>query len=70
MLPTNAPARHACPGAAPRISKYCPLDLFSGDARRMEWAIASLIRTPQNNMKVYRDNMPILLQTKVRWPLA
>ena len=36
-------------------SKYCPLDMFSGNSRRMERAIESLMETPKNNLRIYMD---------------
>ncbi|KAM4652716.1 inositol-pentakisphosphate 2-kinase [Discoglossus pictus] len=38
-----------------RISKYCPLDLFSGNKQRMHFAIMNLLQESQNNLKVFKD---------------
>ncbi|XP_070193428.1 inositol-pentakisphosphate 2-kinase-like [Littorina saxatilis] len=42
-------------GQWPETSDYCPLDLFSGTKDRMKHALQSLIKTPQNNLKLWRD---------------
>ncbi|CAG9802832.1 unnamed protein product [Chironomus riparius] len=37
------------------ISQYCPIDLFSGKADRMNRAIKGLFENPQNNLKMFQD---------------
>lgn len=46
-------------GATRSVSVYCPLDLFSGRADRMKHAVRCLLRTPQNNLKMFRDGEPV-----------
>lgn len=41
------------------VSGYCPIDLFSGDARRMNRAVKGLIENPQNNLKIFLDGKMI-----------
>eukprot|EP00124_Ichthyophonus_hoferi_P001615 Ihof_evm1s89 gene=Ihof_evmTU1s89 len=51
-------------GQQKEVSLYCPLDLFSGERERILLALKNLLWTPQNNLKIYRSNQPILLYTK------
>ncbi|KAK7070659.1 hypothetical protein SK128_012777 [Halocaridina rubra] len=40
-------------------SKYCPLDLFSGEVLRMQKAVDGLLESPQNNLKIFMDGDPV-----------
>lgn len=45
-----------------KMSKYDPLDLFSGDWERISRAIRALCKCPQNNLKIYSRGRLILSQ--------
>ncbi|XP_046960285.1 inositol-pentakisphosphate 2-kinase [Vanessa cardui] len=45
------------------ISGYCPLDLFSGERKRMRKAILNLIKNPQNNLKLFKDGNIVYNET-------
>eukprot|EP00761_Pharyngomonas_kirbyi_P008104 gb/GECH01008115.1/.p1 GENE.gb/GECH01008115.1/~~gb/GECH01008115.1/.p1 ORF type:complete len:543 (+),score=117.55 gb/GECH01008115.1/:1-1629(+) len=42
-------------GKEERISQYCPLDMYSGEPKRMKRALKRLIETPQNNLKLFHN---------------
>lgn len=51
-------------GRISRMSKYCPLDLFSGCPQRMRGAIRNLIHTPQNNFRLFKDLVLVYGESK------
>ncbi|XP_037346252.2 inositol-pentakisphosphate 2-kinase isoform X1 [Pungitius pungitius] len=48
-----------------RPSLYCPLDLFSGNRHRMDFAIRHLIEEPQNNFKIFKGGQCIYSSKEV-----
>ncbi|XP_011875856.1 PREDICTED: uncharacterized protein LOC105566452 isoform X2 [Vollenhovia emeryi] len=44
-------------------SNYCPFDLFSGVETRMKAAIEELLKSPQNNLKIFKDGIVVYDQT-------
>ncbi|XP_048252724.1 inositol-pentakisphosphate 2-kinase-like [Haliotis rufescens] len=46
-------------GKWPETSHYCPLDLFSGNPHQMKHALLSLVKTPQNNLKICKNGQEI-----------
>ena len=51
-------AQRLAEGRVPRTSLYCPLELFSGDARRAARALQHLMQEPQNHFRAFRDGVP------------
>ena len=45
-------------GKIERRSRYCPMDLFSGDPFAMQQALRSLAENPQNNLKMFFNGKP------------
>lgn len=43
-------------------SNYCPFDLFSGVEERMKDALKELLKTPQNNLKIFKDGFTVFDQ--------
>lgn len=42
-------------GRISHLSKYCPLDLFSGCFSRQRKSLLSLLESPQNNLRIFQD---------------
>ncbi|XP_022117579.2 inositol-pentakisphosphate 2-kinase [Pieris rapae] len=45
-----------CDKQIDKISKYCPLNLYSGDRKRMKVALVNLVENPQNNFKMFKNS--------------
>ncbi|XP_042906492.1 inositol-pentakisphosphate 2-kinase isoform X2 [Parasteatoda tepidariorum] len=50
-------------GVSPK-SSYCPTDLFSGCPKRMQHALKMLLQTPQNNLRIFKDQKIIYSNEK------
>ncbi|XP_022821890.1 inositol-pentakisphosphate 2-kinase isoform X1 [Spodoptera litura] len=44
-------------GAIRLTSKYCPLDLFSGERERMKLSLSNMINNAQNNFKIFKNGL-------------
>ena len=49
-----------------RESKYCPLDLFSREPKRVMYALECLVSDPQNNLRVFCDGHGIFTEELVQ----
>ncbi|XP_078351293.1 inositol-pentakisphosphate 2-kinase-like [Oculina patagonica] len=49
-----------------RESKYCPLDLFSGEPKRVMYALECLVSDPQNNLRVFCDGSAMFTEELVQ----
>jgi len=47
-------------------SRYCPLDLFSGQEDRIQKSIFALLDSPQNNIRIFGDGMLLHDETTTR----
>lgn len=48
-----------------RESRYCPIDLFSGDPGRVMYALESLVSDPQNNLRIFCNGVAIFTEELV-----
>ncbi|XP_064605392.1 inositol-pentakisphosphate 2-kinase-like isoform X2 [Liolophura sinensis] len=46
-------------GVWTQTSKYCPIDLFSGNVHRMKHALYCLLETPRNNFRICKNGQEI-----------
>nr|XP_020738802.1 inositol-pentakisphosphate 2-kinase isoform X4 [Odocoileus virginianus texanus] len=53
-----------------QISKYCPLDLYSGNKQRMYFALKSLLQEAQNNLKIFKNGELIYGCKDARSPMT
>ena len=44
------------------VSSYCPMDLYSKNVKKIKRAIEALVDSPQNNLRVFLDGIPIYTQ--------
>ncbi|KAI9207388.1 inositol-pentakisphosphate 2-kinase-domain-containing protein [Polychytrium aggregatum] len=40
-------------------SRYCPLDLYSGNPAKIRLALEALVKCPQNNLRIFADGKPV-----------
>uniref|UniRef100_A0A8C6QI07 Inositol-pentakisphosphate 2-kinase n=1 Tax=Nannospalax galili TaxID=1026970 RepID=A0A8C6QI07_NANGA len=53
-----------------KISKYCPLDLYSGNKQRMHFALKSMLQEAQNNLRIFKNGELIYGCGDARSPVA
>jgi hypothetical protein len=65
IVPEESPCRFCTQKAVKPfypVSEYCPMDLFSKNSVRIEKAIRALVDSPQNNLRVFLNGIPIYTQ--------
>lgn len=57
-------------GKYERKSCYCPVNLLSGDPKRVFHALQALVSDPQNNLRVFKDGFPIFTEEIVQGEIS
>jgi len=65
IVPEESPCRFCTQKAVKPfypVSEYCPMDLYSKNSVQIERAIRALVDSPQNNLRVFLNGIPIYTQ--------